>query len=250
MSTVSQWLADNKLTLNLAKTKSMLFGTLQRLSKCDSLKLLVNDVDIEHVETFKYLGLWLDSALTWRSHVQKLCVKISQRTGVIARLRKILNERTLVTIYNSIILPQFDNCDVIWSSCGKNLQEKLQVLQNRAARVILSAGRRDHAPDLFRRLKWQSLETRRQMHIRKFVHKCLHGKVPKYLTGKYVASRDCHNYSSRSATAGSLVIPKPRLESGKRTLLFRGAQLYNAMPYNLKQCTVDSFNKNYKKLFN
>ena len=49
------------------------------------------------------------------------------------------NQETLKTIYYSLVQPYFDYCDVVWSDCSKTRADKLQELQNRAARIITGA---------------------------------------------------------------------------------------------------------------
>ena len=55
--------------------------------------------------------------------------------GVMRRAKSFVNRETLLNIYNSIILPYFNNCSRLWDKCGSVLKEKLQKRQNIAARV-------------------------------------------------------------------------------------------------------------------
>ena len=49
--------------------------------------LSIDGDDIERVSTFKYLGTWIDPLLKWDDHVLNTCEKISQRIGLVSRLR-------------------------------------------------------------------------------------------------------------------------------------------------------------------
>ena len=61
-------------------------------------------------------------------------------------------------VYNSLTQPQFDNCDVVWEDCCyKGISDKLQRLQNRAARILISARYDSNLDDLFLALGWRRL---------------------------------------------------------------------------------------------
>ncbi len=77
LALVKNWLDENKLTLNAKKTKFMVFGTRRRLKKCRNIRINLENEEIERVETFKYLGVWLDEVLNFNAHVEKLSKKIS-----------------------------------------------------------------------------------------------------------------------------------------------------------------------------
>ena len=91
---------------------------------------------IERVRSYKCLGLKLDESLTWEHHVSTIISK------VIGVLKPLLPQSTLVMIYNSLVQPYFDYCSIVWDSLGKGLRQKLQRLQNRAARIITESDHR------------------------------------------------------------------------------------------------------------
>ena len=68
---------------------------------------------------------------------------------------------TFVTLYRSLIEPYFDYCSPLWDTCGKQLKDKLQKIQNRAGRVITASSYDVWFADVLNNLKWKTLETRR-----------------------------------------------------------------------------------------
>ena len=81
---------------------------------------------------------------------------------------------------NSIILPLFDYADIVWGDCdNKVLMKSLQILQNKAAKVILHYPNRSSSIDALATLKWDSLEERRKLHRSSFVKKTLFSNVNK-----------------------------------------------------------------------
>ena len=76
LNNVSDWLNENKLSLNIEKTKSLLFGSRKKLHGAAALDIKIRDSAIQAVDRFKYLGVCFDPSLTWSVHIDKLCVKV------------------------------------------------------------------------------------------------------------------------------------------------------------------------------
>ena len=65
--------------------------------------------------------------------------KIASGIGAIKRIRPFVSPEILHYIYNALVQPHFDYCGIVWGNCGKTLSERLQKLQNRAARILTSS---------------------------------------------------------------------------------------------------------------
>ena len=139
---VCKWLQCNKLNLNAIKTEFMMLGTHQRLHQLDyapettPFKLAVNDYEIRRVRKDKYLGLIVDENLTWKEHIDYICGKIKRGVGVLKRIRHFIPKDSLLLLYQTLVEPYYCYCSVVWGNCGEVLKNKLQVQQNRAARII------------------------------------------------------------------------------------------------------------------
>ena len=137
LSKLSCWLKANKFSLNVAKTELMIIGTRQRLSvQNEDVVMRIDDQIIKQVEHTKSLGVTIDAQLTWCKHVEEICKKASSAIGALKRVRPFIPKETVIQIYNALILPYFDYCSPIWDCLSGYLSDKLQKLQNRAARVI------------------------------------------------------------------------------------------------------------------
>ena len=72
-------LLSNKLSLNVAKTEFMFFGTVFRLSNLGkNFPITIGEKEIKRVKNTKYLGVYLDENLTWDEHIDKLCSKVNR----------------------------------------------------------------------------------------------------------------------------------------------------------------------------
>ena len=206
LGNLKKWLISNKLTLNTAKTEFMLIGSRQKLSTLSSQpELSIDNVPIEKVTSVKSLGIFIDENLRWQAHIDKLSQTFP--SGAIKRIRDFVPTPTLHCIYNALIQSQFDYCNIVWGNCGKTLFDRLQKLQNRAARVLTFSRYDADANRLFRQLNWKDLSTQFQMQKAPMVYKSLNDLVPGYL------SSNMKRYETRYSLSDSinkLIDPFPR----------------------------------------
>ena len=212
----------------------MLIGSRQRLSTLsDTLELSIDNVPIEQVLSVKSLGIYIDEYLTWHSHIDKLCKKIASAIGAIKRVKPFAPQSTLLNVYNSLVQPHFDYCSLVWGNCGKTLSNKLQKLQNRAARVITSSNFDKDVDSLFHKLSWKDLKSKREIRNALMVFKSLNGLVPEYLTSRFI-KRNESNYSLTDSV-NKPVIPFPRTNYMKNSFSYSGATLCNSLPCNIRE---------------
>ena len=110
---VATWFHNNNLTLNVKKTKYMVFGTRHILDKFNDITLQYDDDHIEHVNQFKYLGVVFDSSMSWSEHISKLSADISKRCGIIKRVKYYIPKHILTMLANAIVMPNFDYCSPV-----------------------------------------------------------------------------------------------------------------------------------------
>ncbi len=114
MDNLVQWLHLNKLTLNVSKTKLMIFGTKPKLRTIRDSLLKIGDEAVERVPVFKYLGMILDESLDWEPHINRLYSKTCSKVGLLKKIRSNIDHSTALTLYKSLVLPHLDYCDTIY----------------------------------------------------------------------------------------------------------------------------------------
>ena len=128
----------------------------------------------------------IDDKIAWRSHIDKLNKKVASGIGAIKRIRHLVLHRTLHSIYQALVQPHFNYCNLFWGNCGVTLQDKLQQLQNREARVLTYSNYDADVKKLFELLGWKSLVSQRQIEKAIMVFKSPPGLAPEYLCSKFV----------------------------------------------------------------
>ena len=146
-----------------AKTEYMLIGSRQPLrTLSDNPSFEISGIPLDRVSTTKSLGVLLDENLTWSSHINKMTKRIASGIGAIKRLRSFVSLETLHVIYQALIQPHFDYCNVVWGNCWKILSNKLQKLQNRVMRVLTFFNFDADANSLLEKLGLEDLNQQRQ----------------------------------------------------------------------------------------
>ena len=125
---LTEWLGANKLALNISKTKYMDFHTSNRKMTYPNLK--INNINIERVTQFNFLGVMFNSHMDWSRHINYISMNISRPTGILYnyRLKDIYTQSVLLTLYNTLILPHFHYCLLLWGSTVKD-NHPLHLLQ-------------------------------------------------------------------------------------------------------------------------
>ena len=152
-------------------------------------------------------------------------------------MRPFVLSSTLKYIYSSIIQPHFDYCCVVWDNCSKSSADKLQKLQNRAARILTFSNYDTNADLLIKRLGWRKLDSQRKIQKVTMVYKSLNGLNPDYLQPLFNYRNSVINYTLRD-TEGKLTIPMPRTNYLKNSFGYSGAELWNNLPIHVRQAVT------------
>ena len=102
MCKMKMWFDRNKLSLNLSKTKFMLFGNC---NKNTQVHLQIDGVNVERVYENKFLGVTIDDKINWKSHIKHVQSKLSRSISVLSKAKHILDHKSLHILYCSLILP-------------------------------------------------------------------------------------------------------------------------------------------------
>ena len=94
LSHLDTWLISNKLSLNVAKTQSMLVSTKAKKNALDrsnqNVQVKIHGTELEVVSKIKYLGVQLDNNLDWKVQVQAVSSKVSRGLGLLKHTKKFL----------------------------------------------------------------------------------------------------------------------------------------------------------------
>ena len=156
LTAIHSWCRDNHLLINPTKTLAMFFSqnnTKQR-TEISQAAILLDGSPLRTVSEFQYLGVLLDSNLSFKSHINSIT---SRAYGALCTLRKsqtYLLLKTRKLLYRSLVLPHLEYCPTVWDPCTKQLSERVQ---NRAMRTILGKPSGTCSQPLRSELNWRTL---------------------------------------------------------------------------------------------
>ena len=91
--------------MNTSKTKAMCLGTPYTTSQIIDPVISYDNVNIDLVDSYKYLGIVLDPNLKFDKHVDYMKRKLVGRLHMLSKLRPIFRERTALNLYKALLVP-------------------------------------------------------------------------------------------------------------------------------------------------
>ena len=246
------WLEGNKLSLNVAKTDAMIIGSNGKLRKIDSVdstkpQFKIGSEDIKLVKEVKYLGVQVDHQLKWTSQLALTTNKISRGIGMLRYAKQYLPLSTVKTMYKSLVEPYFRYCCPVWGNAGVTVIEKLQKLQNRAAKLVTNSPFDATALPVIRALQWPTVRELIDFESQKIVFRSLKGDAPSYMKDMFTRVNNSTARSLRNAEV-DLRLPLLKSAGGQKCFSYRGAKLWNSLGTDAKNSsTLRAFKREVEK---
>ena len=231
LSKINEWLKINKLSLNVGKTKYMIFHNRQRnIDNYINLTLKLDGQSIQRTSSFNFLGIVVNEFLTWSDHISYISQKINPVVGLLNRLKHQLPTRILKMIYNSLILSRLHYGNLLWGSNAGSLIK----LNKRALRAIVNTGTNTHTSPICKKLRLLSLPDIHQMKLLCLYKQFVDSKLPANIHN--ILNMNKHN---------------PRTEAYKSTIRFELPQYLQTAPAEIldkvSTCCYKSFKWNTKE---
>ena len=238
---IKAWMNVNKLSFNETKTEFMICGLRQQLAKVLTTSITIGDATIPVVEKAKSLGFILDSGLTLKDHISKLTSSAFFQLRNIRQIRKYLNDNATETLVHAFISSKLDYCNSIFLGLPDVQMDRLQSVQNAAARVVTRSSKYCHITPLFVNLHWLPVSYRVEFKVLLMVYKALHNQAPQYISSLLKTKQSTRAMRSN----GTLHVPRTRLVcTGKRSFSAAAPVLWNDLPQNIKLAhNVEEFKK-------
>jgi hypothetical protein len=227
---IRTWMAANKLMLNDVKTE--LLHISSRFSKSVSdIHINIGNDTITPSDAVRDLGVILDSNLTMTSHVNSVCRSASYAIYRIGKLRRYLDAANTEKLVHAFISSRLDNCNSILYGLPDKELNKLQRIQNAAARLVSLTKKRDHITPVMIQLHWLPVRQRIIFKLMLLTFKALNGQSPAYisdLVSVYKPQR-----SLRSASQCLLQESAGKMITYDRSFSRVAPRLWNRLPLSL-----------------
>ena len=238
---VSKWMAGNKLKLNADKTHLMTVGTSRRLQMQESQVVVVMDDCALEESDDKFetlLGCQIEPDLKWHKQVEELIKKLKKRLTALANLRNIIPLHLRKTITEGIFTSVLSYCLPVFGGCEKFEIEALQVMQNKAARLVTHSSFRTPRRVIFGQLGWLTVNQLIFYHSALSTYRIRQSKEPEYLS----------RLLNKDSRTGRIVIPNCTLTLAKKSYCFRGSTEWNKIPEDIRNIEkIGSFKVQLRK---
>lgn len=246
---VKTWMSSNFLVLNDSKTEIIHF-TSRFATPRQSPSINVGDTAVVPSSQVRDLGVIVDKHLNMNKHVNNLCRSATFALSRIGKLRNYLDPVSTQKLIQAFVISRLDNCNSLLYGLPLKDINKLQRIQNMAARLIFLTKKRDHITPILRdKLHWLPVDQRIQFKILLLTYKAFHGVAPSYMKDLiriYVPPRDLRAGIVRPV--GNLVTVSPRTKTyGERAFAVAAPTLWNAVPLHIRNSpTVAQFKAQLK----
>ena len=266
LEVIGTWLVNNKLSLHLGKTESILFGSKPKIRNGSTLNISCNGATISATSSVKYLGATLDQNLSGETIAMAVIGKANSRLKFLYRKSKFLTMHTRKLLVSSLIQCHFDySCSFWYPGLTQFLKNRLQTTQNKLVRFVLSMDNRSHVgEEQFVYLNWLPVSKRVDQIMLGHVHKIRYGLAPDYMGEHFIPLKTVHSRNTRSNIFVTNNCPsvvndfqfndtgkfaKPRVKGfGEKSFVSRGVLLWNDLPQSLRDIPKSSnFKTSVKK---
>ena len=175
-----------------------------------------------YADTTKFLGVYIDENLNWKSHIGHVCNKIAKSVGIIFKSAK-----TKLSLYYSLIYPYLSYCNVAWSSTYITNLNRIFLLQKRVVRAMTNSDFLAHTAPLFDRLRILDIFKVNSFYIAKFMFFYHHALLPLSFRNLFITNSQVHNYNTRSTA-------NYRTHFCQTNIKYQGPKIWNSLPVNVK----------------
>ena len=228
-------MTSNFLMLNEAKTEFLLIGSKQQLGKldCPSTCLHIGGAEILPSESARNLGVIMDSTMSMDAHIASVSRACFYNIFNISRVRHYLDSQTCKMLMHCLVTTRLDYCNSLYANLPSKSIQKLQRIQNSAARCISRSSRYDHISPVLQSLHWLPVSSRITFKLLVLTHDCLHNEnSPSYL--KEHISPYTPQRTLRSCSDSLLTQPKSKTSMGDRAFSASAPHLWNELPLSIR----------------
>lgn len=229
LENLKRWFDSNKLSLNINKSKFILFGN-KKVNPSTLVELSIENVKLERVQQYTFLGVKIDQNLSWKSHINHVRSKTARTLGILRKTRYGLNLRSLFLIYCTLLLPYLTYCVETWGNTYKTNLNPLSIMQKKAIRIVHNMGYTHHTNKLFLKSKTLKLLDIVELKTTQIVYKARNNLLPGNLQKLFKEREGRYEYRH----ALNFQQPKARTTLKGMCISVQGVKLWNGLPDEIK----------------
>ena len=247
MKEAKHYFDSNGLMINTKKTQCIFIGSRQNISKIpEETKINCSGDEIIPSKFVKNLGVHMDRYMLFDKHIDEMHKKTMGTLIYLNRIKDRIERDVRIKVVQALALSLINYCSKIWGTTSKTQIQRVQKLQNFAAKIAIGNVRKyDHVTPHIKELKWLKIEQKCLYDTCIFVYKILRKQIPSWLL-KLTTVRNVNPVMTRQQN--DLFIPRTRTYTGARDTAVRGPMLWNNLPNLVKDgCSLGVFKNKLKE---
>ncbi len=239
---IRQFFSECMLKLNDDKTVIMLIMSKFQ-EKISFPPITIGSQLISTSDSARNIGLIMDSTLSMDKHISNLCRQGFFQLCRLSKVFKCFSQPAAETIIHAFVTSRLDQNNALLAGLQKKQLNRLQYIQNSAARLLTGTRKYDHISPVLRELHWLPVSQRITFKVLLMTYKCLNGLAPSYLTELITPLK-----GPRLAELRLLRVPKVNQVSfGDRSFAKQAPVLWNSLPQSIRSApTVTAFKNRLK----
>ena len=239
---INNWRKLSKLSINYSKSNYIIFS---KTNDNKQYNISIEGNILERVKEVRYLGVYIDEKLSWKSHINKLKSKLISASYILSKLRYCVDIPTLKMVYFSLVYPKLNYCVTAWGGIAKSNLQPIVNLQKKIIRIITYKSYISPTKPIFLQLKTLPFNSIYMLNLSILMYKIQN----KLITGSYnlIKLDDKHNYNTRLATNNNFFQNYNKTNIGKSTCSAQGSKLWTTIPTNIKSLPLHLFKNKMKE---
>ena len=233
-------MANNKLKLNDDKTELLVIGRKEELAKVTLPDIEIGECHVSSSRSARNIGIIQDTELNMKDQINAICRSAYLHLQNIGQVRKYLDRKSTEAIVHAFVTSRLDNGNALLYGLPKSQIDKLQRIQNMAARIIVRSKKYEHITPHLKALHWLPVQARIEFKINLLTYKAVNGLAPVYLEELLIPYTSVREV--RRNKKGLLHVPQTKMVTcGDRAFSKAAPVLWNRLPAIVRQ--QDSLNK-------
>ena len=237
---IKEWSHQNCLKLNCSKTEFLHVSSRFR-NTTPVIHLDLAGKQIKATKTCRNLGVIFDNKLTFDNFITQKCRSASFALYKIGKIRDFIDRSTTERLVHAFVMCHFDFCNSLLFQLPLRQIQRLQTIQNSAARLVTRTRKHASISPVLRNLHWLPVQSRIKFKILLLAYECFHGLAPAYLNDLLTVYKPTRNL--RSCKKNLFIVPPIITRTyGERSFVHAAPVLWNSLPDSLRNInTLDRF---------
>ena len=248
---INAWMVQNTLRLNQDKTEFFLVASRNVSSAFSDLELNLGDCTIRRSLSIKNLGVTFDDVINMSGHINSICKTVNFHIRNIWRIRRFITMEACHHVVRGLVLSRLDYANSLLVGARQADINRLQRLQNKAARLVMACGRDQPSSDLLADLHWLPVRQRISYKLLLYVFKSLSGQAPVYMSALIQLLNSPSNERRHRLRSSSdqtrLIVNRSKKRAGDNSFTVAAARLWNELPIHIREAlSVSVFKQKLK----